>query len=170
MYLKHIFICCALLSNLILSNAFLKTIRIPSDKTKLQDVPFDSAFKIIDESIDGITHNPLILDYSKKLKSFFGPKKFPLLSQIIKMTHFGDLAVVTFSVIMHKHILRFIHYVTHMYPKASKYENSFIGFMEVPVSYLTYFFPFLYLIDLGSLLFHYLGFEFHLKVNNENIS
>ena len=119
------------------------------------------------ENVDDFIHKPLASAYHKYLKDLFSKEKksillLPQLKQVFKVM---DVTVVVLAILMHKKALRLIYRLINIRKfDEMEYRKSFLGYIEPAVTLSTAFFPFLYLIDLLSILMHFLGFRFHLKV------
>ena len=105
--------------------------------------------------------------------SFFSPililRKFvqsvPNALKIFQQLHWIyilDLLLICGSLAVYRPL--FYQFFKWTHKPTDNYRKSLFGHLERPLSYTMYYGPFLYLIDFLSILFHNLGFEFHLKV------
>ena len=89
------------------------------------------------------------------------PKTLKIFQQL-HWIYILDLLLICGSLAVYRPIFYQLFKWTHK--PTDNYRKSLFGHLERPLSYTMYYGPLLYLIDFFSIVFHNLGFEFHLKV------
>eukprot|EP01031_Cornospumella_fuschlensis_P027709 gene27709-33468_t len=127
-----------------------------------------SAMEIITAPSEILNHSPLITSFLNTIKSIFhrglsrrmtGPQLWQRVSSLMSLS---DLAIIATLICGYKPILQLLYSLTRG-EKSPPYPQSLLGRLETPIKLFVYFPPFLYMIDLLSILFQYLGFDFLVK-------
>ena len=149
--------------------AFRSIPPIPSRALRATHLPLTSSPPLLLEKLWGNLPSDLYAHLS-----FFSPiliiqgfiQSVPKTLTIFRQLHWIyilDILLICGSLAVYRPLFYLLFKWTHK--PTDNYRKSLFGHLERPLSYTMYYGPFLYLIDFFSILFHNLGFEFHLKVN-----
>lgn len=157
------------------------------DALRKLDINMDghvSVGELLNAPLEAISHDPIVAKILSRMKSLFAEKatlvrSAGLMSQIRAIMEVPDLIFLALCVILHKRLLRGLHaglqaLTAKLQPwnsskdgarnKGSEsYEGSFFGYIEQPTTALVFYLPFLYIVDIASIVLHQLGFTFHIK-------
>lgn len=116
-----------------------------------------------------LPHSPLITSFISQFKAIFTGQyviERHLFQKVQKLMSLTDLIVTVALIYSYKPILRIIYEIVHLFVKEKPtYRSSLIGHLEETVKFVVFFPPFLYTVDLFTILINYLGVNFKTKGN-----
>ncbi|RYH11977.1 hypothetical protein EON65_38340 [archaeon] len=127
-----------------------------------------STMEIVTAPAEVLKHSPLITSFLATIKSIFhrglsgSMTSLQLWQQVSSLMSLGDLAIIGTLIVGYRPALHLL-YSFVCRENSPPYEESLLGRMEFPLRLFVYFPPFLYLVDLLSILLQYLGFDFLVK-------
>jgi len=133
---------------------------------------------VVEKPMEMLMHDPIFRKMTKTIKATLNGAKAAggasIMQQIHKIIEPTDVLVIGLTILCRKPLLKSLFAIQEKlrplfpkpkYPKHSPrlFEDSLFGYLERPTYYAVWFLPFVYLIDILTIVMHFLGFDFHIK-------